>query len=121
MAEASKSPFTADPDGDGVAEQYKWGRLVSTVLGVITGVAGLRLADLVYAIVQIPAAIVGSLIALVERLIDAIFGGPLAFVSVASARAAAFVESFGPLGFVVALALVVGTAYLAARARGVTS
>jgi hypothetical protein len=116
---AESEPFRADPDGDGVAEKIKWGRLVSTAVGIVLGTVGIKLADLVGALIAIPIGLYQAVIGILEGLIGAVLGLPARMIQASVDEAVAFVSEFGVGGFVVAIALVVVTAWLAANARGV--
>jgi hypothetical protein len=111
-------PFRADPDGDGIAEEIKWGRLVSTGVGIVLGTAGIKLGDLVGALIAIPIDIYRAVTGILSGLVSAVLGFPTRMIESAATEAAAFVSDLGIAGFVVALALVGVTAWLATNARG---
>jgi hypothetical protein len=112
-------PFRADPDGDGVAERIKWGRLVSTAVGVVLGTIGIKVGDLIEALIAIPIGLYQAVTTILTELIGAIIGLPTRMIQAASAEGADFVSSLGIGGFIVAIALVGVTAWLAANAREV--
>jgi hypothetical protein len=112
-------PFRADPDGDGVADRIKWGRLISTAVGTVLGVVGIKAADLIGALIAIPIGIYQAVTGVLSDLVTAIIGTPTGMIQAAATEAEAFVSTLGIGGFVVAIALVLVTAWLAAQARGV--
>ena len=112
-------PFRADPDGDGIPERIKWGRLVSTAVGTVLGVTGIKLADLVGAVFAIPIGLYQAVVSAISDFIEALLDLPTIAVDRAVSEATAFVSELGIAGFVAALVVVVAAAYLAARAQGV--
>jgi len=114
-------PFRADTDGDKVAERFRFGRVASVAIGAITGALGLGVADVVATLVSIPVALVEVATFAVDVTVARVLGGPLAFLNSATAQATTFVADLGILGFAAGVALVVVTAFLAARAREVAT
>lgn len=95
----------------------EWVRLARTLIGATFGAVFTGIASVVLGISDIPIAVLEWLGEFLGRVVELVAGDPARLIGQTWAGVAEFIDGSGPLAFLLAIAFVLLTLYIAERAR----